>query len=198
MNVEDDGDGRALAAVELAELVRSADDVALHALALLSGLGPEISATNPISLSADEVADVLRQIDRLGDLCDQARSLAERVTPSDMHIRWSALQDEAAAALADGVGDDRRVCVLARCLSTRVGLRALAESLRTSDVHLSWSETTLGDVLGSFRAADEHFVRRLACLAGLSPEMPWSTSTRDQVDQLAKVLDEHADTERCR
>lgn len=190
--------GQALLMVELAELLRASDEAALDALVVLSGVEPEISATTAIELTATDTADIVTQADRLGDLADQLRTLAERVVPTDTEVRWSVLQEHAAAALAEGVSDERRVLVLARCLSVRTGLRTLAESLRTTDAHLSWTATTIGQVLGAFRSSDDHFVRRLTGRALLSPETLWSACTSEQLASLGEVLDAHAATDRCR
>ncbi|ADB50390.1 hypothetical protein Cwoe_1964 [Conexibacter woesei DSM 14684] len=190
--------GATLRWVELAESLRSTEVLALHGQALLRGVDPDISTTSSVNLSTRDVADLKEICDKVADRADRLQTLIAQLAAAEFEVKRRDLERDAAAALAAGVADVARVEVLARCLSVKEGFRALAEMLRCTDFHTSWQHTTVGHVLGSFRDADAHFVRRLTAQALLSPEAEFDTCDREQIARLATVLEEHAATARCR
>jgi hypothetical protein len=178
--------------VELAELLRSTEVLLLQGQALLRGIDPAIPASASVHLSLSDAREVVAICAEVIESVDQLRWLTEKMETDEIEIRWRDLERDAAAALALGVADTRRVELLARCLSVRAGVHALAAMLRCTDCHESWKGATIGYVLGRFREADAHFVRRLTAQALLSPEAHFDTCDREQIARLASVLEQHA------
>jgi hypothetical protein len=184
--------------VELAEVLRGMEAQVLHAQALVSGIDPAIPATFSVHLSSRDAAELKSLCETVVTSSDRLQELAAILAEDEIEIRWRDLEREASAELALGVGDPARAEFLARCLSVREGFRALAEMLRCTDCHETWDHTTLADVLGRFRDADPHFIRRLTAQALLSPEARFDSCDRDQIARLAGALEAHAATTRCR
>lgn len=193
-----DTTGATLRWVEVAERLRSTEVLILHGQALLRGIDPEIPTTSSVNLTVSDVAEVRSICEAVIQSVDQLQMLTAPLAPGEFEVRRRDLEREAATALAVGVADIDRVEILARCLSVREGFRALAEMLRCTDCHEAWEHTPVGHVLGCFRDADAHFVRRLTAQALLSPEAEFDTCDREQIARLASVLEEHAATARCR
>jgi hypothetical protein len=190
--------GTTLGWIELAERLRQLETELLQVLPLLADVGCDVPAGAARTLDGDAAADVLAACAAIADQAAQIETHAERLTPGSVDVRLPQLQAEAAAALAGGVADVRRALVLARCLGVRTGFAALAAMLRCTDCHEAWGSTTLDEVLGSFRDADRHFVRRVTALATTSPDTTWQSLDREQLGRLASVLERHAATTRCR
>lgn len=164
-----------------------------QANALLRGLEPEIPTTASITLCARDAAETLNLVDAIAQSADQLLTMASPLRPEDIDVRSQDVQNQAAAALAAGVGDIRRVEVLARSLPVTEGFRALAELLRCTDSHESW-HTTIEHVIGSFRDADTRFARQIAEQALLSPQADFDTCNREQIGRLATVLENYGQT----
>lgn len=194
----DDTPGAALRLVELAEQIRAIEVLALEGQALLAGVDPDLPGSRAVHIASGDIARLRSLADAFDDSVGQLRALAAGLPGHDIEIRWHDLEREAAQVLALGVADVDRVELLARCLSVRAGFRALAEALRCTDSHESWGETTLGEVLGRFRDADPHFVRRLTGQARLSPETRFADCDRARIARLAGALEDHIATARCR
>lgn len=175
--------------VEFAESLRATETVVLHMLGLLRGVDPAIPATVEFALSTADAVEVLALRAELGDLADQLQFAADSLPAEDIHFRWRDIQQQASAAVAAGVGDPRRLLVLARCLGVPAGFRALAESLRCTESHLSWDRLHVGDVIGAFRDADRSLARSLTNAANLSPDSSFPALSRQQVTRLASVLE---------
>lgn len=156
--------------LELAEQLRSVELQLLHALGLLRGVDPDLNASAAIVLSRDDTAELLSTCERIAQEVDLVNSLAAALPAEEIELRRSVLLLEAGAALGAGVADIDRVEVLARCLPARTGFQALAAMLRSTTYHENWQHTTVGQVLGCFRDANEHLVQRVAALATLAPE----------------------------
>jgi hypothetical protein len=184
--------GDALRWVELAERLREAEASVLRALGLLRGVDSEISATASVTLSQAEVAAALAECDEAVEAVADVAEIASAMRAEGVEIKRIDLGVQAGAALAAGVGDIRRVRVLARCLPSRDGFGALAEVLRCTDSHEVWGDTTVGDLLGWFRDVDDPLVRKLTERALLSPETAWAELARPQVSRLAAALEAHA------
>jgi hypothetical protein len=187
--------GATLRIVLLAEGLRRAEVTLLHALALLRGVEPGISATAAVTLPATEIDDLLDATQELGDRVEQLQTLAEQVRRGDFEVRLKTLQLEAETALSAGIADIERVEVLTRCLPMHAGFQALAAALRCTDTYQSW-DGTIGHLLGTFRDADSHLVRHITGLATLSPNVRWDQCDREQVTRLSVVLERHAASNR--
>lgn len=192
-------DGRAaLALVTLLDHLRQIDGVLLHALGRGRGADSELSAAAAVVISRAEIEDLRRACMTIEEMATKAVELAAAVPSVEIELRAHQLAAAAEAELAGGVEAVHRVELLAACLPVKRGFRALSEALRCTDCHLSWGDATLGDVLRRFRESDSFFIRRLTERAKLSPNTRWVDCDRAQVTQLAAVLAEHADTDRCR
>ena len=178
--------------------MRATEARSLHSQAILAGVDPDVPATAALHISADDIAQLKSLAEQTIESGEALRLLIDDLPVSGLDVRWVDLQQEAATALQLGVADSERVQTLARCLTVRDGFRALAEMLRTTDSHRSWENTTLGDVLGRFRDADDPFVRRVTALAHLSPQTSITRCNDEQIATLADVLAKHAATARCR
>jgi hypothetical protein len=190
--------GETLRWIELAERLRGTEASLLPALALARGLTPDLTATTALVLSEAQVEELLTACAEVGDRAEQVRMLAESVRISEIELRLRTLQAEAEAALSAGTADIERAEVLARCLPVKTGFQALAAMLRCTDCHESWNAVTIGHLLGCFRDADPHFVRRVTGMATLSPEAGWDECDREQLGRLATVLERHAGATHCR
>lgn len=173
--------------------------LASQAQPLLAGVEPDLPGGVSVLVSDADVAELATLADAVVEAAEQARGLVAGVPQGvDVHVRHDDVEREAARVVALGVGDIERVGILARCLSVKVGFRALAEALRCTDSHESWGPATIGDVLSLFRGADQHFVRRLTGQAHLSPATAFAECERIELARLAAVLEDHAATDRCR
>jgi hypothetical protein len=189
----------ALGWIELAELLRAIEVPLVDALGRLRSVSPEIPPGTAVTLTADDATNVVAACELVQELALELQTmLTAGLAHSGLDLRWRDVELEAAAALAAGVADVRRVEILARCLSVKQGFRALAEMLRCTDQHVLWTNTTLSHVLSGFREADAHFVRRVTEQAGLSPQTRWDTCDRREVSDLAGVLQRHSATARSR
>jgi hypothetical protein len=178
--------------VEFAEALRATETVLLHMLGLLRGVDPEIPTTVELSLPAPDAADVLSLSAELVDLADQLRLASDALAASEIRFRHDELQRQAAAVVAGGVADPRRLLTLVRCLDVATGFAALSESLRCTEAHLSWDQLHIGDVIGSFRDVDRSLASSLTSAACLSPAIPLPSLSRQQLTRIAAVLEAHA------
>jgi len=185
-------EGDELRWVEAAESLRTAETLLLHMLGLLRGIEPELPATTAFTLPARDAADVLALWDEFVDVVEQLGPSRESLSAEDVDFRWHDLQRQAVVALVRGVADLRRAVTLMRCMGVTVGFAALAEMLRCTDAHESWEGMAVGHAIVSFRDADETIARVVTGMAGLSPETPFSSLTRQQVSQLASALERYA------
>ncbi|MBB4664221.1 hypothetical protein [Conexibacter arvalis] len=184
--------------VEVAERLRGTEVALLHALALVRGVDPELSATSALVLSEEQVAELLEAVEELGDRVEQLRTRAEGLPRGEVELRLRTLQLEAEAALSAGVADVELAELYARCLPVAAGFPALAAALRCTDCHEAWGATPVGRVIGSFRDADGQLVRHVTEQATLSPQARWDCCDRERIGRLAVALERHVAPERCR
>jgi hypothetical protein len=102
------------------------------------------------------------------------------------------VRDAAAADLADGIVDPRRVLLAARLLDVRHGWPALAASLVAGDVVSAWGALTVGELIGRFRDADARVVARVVEEAGLRPGSRFAACPAEQLVAVAAGLRRHA------
>lgn len=115
-------------------------------------------------------------------------SLAADFPAEEVHATYPQLRDGAAGDLASGILDPDRALLAARALDTGTGWAALADALCAIDVRTLWPRLTLGELLGAFRGADRHAVRRILTEAGLTPDDAFANCPPAKLARLASVL----------
>lgn len=158
----------------------------------------ELSSAAAIVISKGDIEDLVSACASLHAMAVKAVALAGALPNSEIELRLQLMGTAAESELAGGVKDVDRVLLLASCLSVKRGFQALSDALRCTDCHRDWGSTTLADVLKRFRASDGFFVRRVTERAKLSPNASWAGCDREQIAALARVLADHAETDRCR
>lgn len=194
MSDEADDAGRAgWTLVQISELVRRAEELLLDGVTLL---GPHahaaMSPAATIELGAAELRRVATALTEGVELAEQLELLAARLPDGAIAARYDAVRDAAAADLADGIVDPRRVMLAARMLDVASGWPALAGSLAAGDVVSAWGALTVESLLGRFREADPRAVARVAAEAGLDPGTRFSACPPERLAALAAGLRSHA------
>jgi hypothetical protein len=179
--------------VQIGEIVRVVEDLVLSAL---TTLGPSVHAGiaegEDIVLGDTAVVEVLDALDEIADLADRLRILAGDFPRRALCLSYPDARDGAVAELSTrGIHDPRRLLVAARLLDTTTGWPSLADALTRNDMHESLGDLTLAELLGAFRGARSHLIRRSAEHAGLSPDQPVSSCSPEKLAQVAFVLGAH-------
>lgn len=177
--------------VQIAELVRRAEELHLRAMNLLP---PEARAEIPEGAAATMPAAEIEQLATTAaegtEIAEQIRQLAQALADEDVEIAYEDVREAAAADLARGMLDADRVLVAARVLDVATGWPALAETLLAIDIRDSWTGWTPRRMLSAFRGAGRQLVSLALQLADVPPETAYADCTAEQVARLADAIDE--------
>lgn len=161
-------------------------------LAMLRLLDPHARATMPEeaswTLSASDLVQLRELLREQAETAELLTGLADALPVEAVHAVYAELREGAAGDLASGILDPDRAVLAAQALDTRTGWAALADALRATDVRMLWPRLTLGELLGTFRGADRHSIRRLLADAGLTPETTFADCQPAKLQRLANVL----------
>lgn len=179
--------------VQLSELVRRAEELLLDGITLV---GPHAHAGMPadatIELGAAELRRVATAVAEGVELAEQLDLCVARLPGAVLRAPYDAVRDAAAADLARGIGDARRVLLAARMLDLSRGWKALAACLTAGDVVSAWDGLTVETLLGRFRDADPQLVAQVAEEAGIEPGAQLAACPPAQLAALAAGLRRHA------
>lgn len=181
----------AWALVQLAELVRRAEQLHLAALHVLpSEAGAEIPESAIVTVSVAEVDGLAAFASEAAEIAEHVRHLAQALPDGEVRIAYPDVHEAAAAELAQGILDPERVLVAARVLDVATGWPALAEALRVVDIPAGWSGWAPRGMLSAFRGADGQLVARALALAEIPPETGFADCAAEQLGRLADAIDE--------
>jgi hypothetical protein len=179
--------------VQLAESVRRAERLLLDGIALV---GPHAHAAMPadaaIELSADELRRLVASLAEGVEIAEQLDLLSARLPDTGLAAPYEAVRDAAAADLAEGIVDPRRVLLAARVLDVAHGWGALAASLAAGDVVSAWEALTVEQLLGRFRGADPRVVAQVVEDAELEADARFASCSPERLAALAAELRRHA------
>ncbi len=179
--------------VQLSELVRRAEELLLDGVTLL---GPHAHAAMApdatIELGTVELRRVVAALAEGGEIAEQLELLAAGLPGDAIVAGYEDVRAAAAADLADGILDPRRLMLAARLLDTGCGWNALAGSLTEGDVVSAWDGLTVETLLGRFRGADAALVAGVAAEAGIEPAARLAACRPEQLAALARGLRRHA------
>ena len=189
----DAGPTTAWTLVQLAALLRQADDLLLEGLRMLGpGVHAGFAEDASLELDGDRLVGLQATLAVLADLADQLRVLGECLPAESVEIHYDDLRRGAADDLAAGIAEPSRAQLAARALPFADGWRALAEALVSADAHADWHELTPGQLLRRFRGANRQLVRSALDDAGLDEDTPFADCDPERLDALAAVLTEYA------
>lgn len=179
--------------VQVAELVRRAEELMLDGLTLA---GPHMHADMPpdaaLELSATDVHRVISALAEAIEIGEHLEMLAATVPHGPVEADYEAVRDAAAADLARGIVDPRRVLLAARLLAVEHGWPALATALASGDAADTWGTLTVEALLARFRGADRETVRELAAEAGLGADARFAEVSPERLAALSDGLRRHA------
>jgi hypothetical protein len=179
--------------VQIADLLRRAEDSLLEALAIL---GPNVHVGIAEQAACILEADgSLRLKDAMSEVCElgqQLGLLVSAVPSGGVEIRHDQVAAGAFADLADGIIDPGRALLAAQVLDVPSGWGALAVGLASSDVATVWEGTTLEMLIGRFRGADPRLARAVIAEADLAPEMTFAHCSPADLARLAAALQQRA------
>jgi hypothetical protein len=178
--------------LQIAELVRAADALLLDGLARLPGITAELPEDADVVLASTDSAELRALGELLAELAGHLQTLTEGLPEGDVDVVYHDVADAAADDLASGIIDPARALLAARVLPIETGWPALAKALRSTDTHAAWDGTSVGELLRTFRGADEQLVVRVLTVAELAPETPFDAFDACAVARLAAALEEHA------
>lgn len=191
-DADDDAGQAGWSVVQLSELVRRAEELLLDGVTLVgshahAGMRPDAA----IELGAAEVRRLVATLAEGVEIAEQLELLAARLPDRPVMADYAAVRDAAAADLANGIVDPRRVVLAARLLDVAHGWSALAASLTAGDVVSAWGSLTAEMLLGSFRGAESQDVARVCEEAGVELGTRFSTCPPEQLVALAARLRRH-------
>jgi len=179
--------------VQLSEHVRRVEELLLDGIALL---GPHAHAAMApgatIELGPAELRRLVAALTEGGEIAEQLELLAARLPAGELSASYENVRAAAAADLASGIVDPRRLLLAARVLDVEHGWPALAASLAAGDVVSAWGGLSVEALLGRFRDADPALVALVAAEAGVEPGAPLAQCSADQLAALAGGLRRHA------
>ncbi len=179
--------------VQISELVRRAEELLLDGIALV---GPHahagMAADAKIELEAGEVRRVAEALTEGVEIAEQLELLAARLPGNGVVAGYEAVREAAAADLANGIVDPRRLLLAARLLDVPHGWGALAASLAAGDVVSAWGTLTVETLLARFRGADPAVVALVAAEAGAASGARLAECPPEQLAALAGELRRHA------
>lgn len=175
--------------VQMAELIRRAED--LH-LATLGLLGLEARAEIPEGAAAvvkhPSVLAIAGCVADAADIAEQLDALGRALPDDAVSITYEAVRDAAATDLAGGILDPHRAITAARVLDVQTGWPALAEALRV-EAPANWDDLAVVDVLAQFRGAERQLVKRVLDDAGIPPDRSFADCSPEALLRLATGLD---------
>jgi hypothetical protein len=189
----DDAGATGWTLVQISELVRRAEELLLDGITLVgphahAGMGAETT----IELSLAELRRVASALTEGVELAEQLELLSTRLPDGGVEASYAAVRDAAAADLANGIVDPRRVLLAARILDVARGWPALAASLAVGDVVSAWGGLTIEGLLIRFREADRGAVELVATEAGVELGERFASCPPEQLAALAAGLRRHA------
>jgi hypothetical protein len=179
--------------VQISELVRRAEELLLDGITLVgphahAGIGAEAT----IELEAGDLRRISVALTEGVELAELLELLAARLPEGPVATGYAAVRDAAAADLASGIVDPRRVLLAARVLEVAHGWPALAASLAVGDVVSAWGGLTVEALLSRFRGADRVVVALVAAEADIEPSARFAACAPAQLAALAAGLRRHA------
>jgi hypothetical protein len=184
MSAPDDAGQAGWTLVQLSELVRRAEELLLDGITLVGPHAHAAMATDAtIALGPDELRRISGALSEGVEIAEQLELLAGRLSGARVAAPYAAVRDAAAADLADGIVDPRRLLIAARLLDAAHGWPALAASLSAGDVVTAW---------GGLRDVDRDAVERVAAAAGVDPAERLSACAPERLAALAVGLRRHA------
>jgi hypothetical protein len=180
----------ALELCEAAALARHAEALLAELSATLGAFAAPHDATR--RMSAEQLERLGLAGEDLAELVARIALILDRAPGTTLVAGRAELTDAAAAALAEGIADQRRALATAGLLTSDRGLPALAEALSESDVCAFWTMRVV-DLLNALRDVDEAGARQLAVAAGASPDARWCDLAPVRVAELAHSLRQLAD-----
>ena len=181
--------------LQIAELLRTGDDLLLPRLAALHAVTPELDEDDDVTIAANEAAALRALAESLAEVAGRLQTLIEDVPDGEVEIDYDEVAAGAAEDLGLGIIDPERALLAARVLDVGTGWRALAHALRHADTHAAWERTTIGGLLARFRGADERMLRRVLAVAEVDPGAVFATCDEYTTARLASALEEHAPVE---
>jgi len=177
--------------VQIAELVRRAEELHLRAMHLLPpAVRAEILEDAAARMPAAEIEQLTTAAAEGAEIAEQIRQLAQSLPDQDVEIAYEDVREAAAADLARGMIDAERVLVAARTLDVATGWPALAEALQVVDIRDSWVGWTPRRMLSAFRGSGRQLVSLALQLAEIPPETAYADCTPEQIARLANAIDE--------
>ncbi|HYV14751.1 MAG TPA: hypothetical protein VE972_01875 [Conexibacter sp.] len=183
--------------LQIAELLRTGDDLLLPRLAALHAVTPELANGDEIAVAADEAAELRMLAEALAEVAGRLQTLIEDVPDGELGVAYGEVAAGAAEDLGRGIIDPARALLAARVLDVATGWRALAHALRNADTHAAWERTTIAGLLGRFRGVDERTLRRVLAAAEIDADAAFAACDEHATARLAAALEEHAPAERC-
>jgi hypothetical protein len=179
--------------VQISELVRRAEELLLDGITLVgphahAGIGAEAT----IELEACDLRRISVALTEGVELAELLELLAARLPEGPVATGYAAVRDAAAADLASGIVDPRRVLLAARVLDVAHGWPALAASLAVGDVVSAWGGLTVEALLNRFRGADRDVVALVAAEADIEASASFAACAPPQLAALAAGLRGHA------
>jgi hypothetical protein len=181
--------------LQIAELLRTGDDLLLPRLAALHAVTPELGEDDAVVIAAHEAVALRALAESLAELAGRLQTLVEGVPGGEVEVVYDEVTAGAAEDLGHGIIDPERALLAARVLDVGIGWRALAHALRNADTHAAWDCTTVGGLLARFRGVDERMLRRVLAVAEVDAHAAFATCDEYTTARLASALEEHAPVE---
>ena len=181
--------------LQIAELLRTGDDLLLPRLAALHAVTPELADGDELTIAAEEATELRTLAEALAEVAGSLQTLVEDMPDGELGVAYGEVAAGAAEDLGRGIIDPARALLAARVLDAATGWRALALALRHADTHAAWEQTTVGGLLGRFRGVDERMLRRVLAVAEVDAEAAFATCDECTTARLAAALEEHAPVE---
>lgn len=179
----------AWAVVQLAELVRTCEELLLR---VLDRLDVDVRAAMPEDagwvLSGEDVEQLRVLLVEHGEIAERLAMCVERLPSDGVVAAYADVREGAAARLAEGILDAAGVVLAASALDVPVGWVALAEALERTDVRGAWDKLGVGALLGSFRRADPGLVSQTLLAAGVEDAVVWPELSAEATRRLAVAL----------
>jgi hypothetical protein len=179
--------------VQISELVRRAEELLLDGITLV---GPHahagVGGNATIELAPAELSRIAAAVAEGVEIAEQLELLAAHLPEEGVRAGYEDVRAAAAADLASGIVDPRRVVLAARLLDVAHGWPALAASLAAGDVVAAWGTLTVEALLARFRDADRALVELVVAEAGVEPGERFAACPPQRLAALADGLRRHA------
>lgn len=178
--------------VRIVQLVTDLRALGERLHALLEDFTPEeLHAAGTAELDPARRAAMVNEVCALRDAAEEIGWLGGDFVPLDhpLHVELAAVADAAADLLASGSGNVAMVQLAARLLLRARGFPALARGLEEdAQAAASWGETTIAEVLESFRDGSEDATAWVCASACLDRDKTWATLEAAELARLAWAL----------